>query len=52
MSRGDGKGKQYRQMQLHKDVFTLIKYYNRVLKKKALSDAKGTLDGTFGKTYR
>jgi len=51
MARGDGKNKFYRLLNVHKDVIVLIRHYNKVFKKRAYIEAKGSSDGTTGTTY-
>ena len=51
MARGDGKNKFYRLLDLPKDVKALLKIYNKIWKKQACTEIKGTADSVHGKTY-
>jgi len=51
MSRNDGKSKFYRMLDVPKDIKLLLRIYNRVLRKQALNETKGTNNGSSGKTY-
>ena len=46
MTRGNGKNKFYRQLDLPKDVMKLIKHYNKILKPQALKEMKVPEDGS------
>jgi len=51
MIRGDGKNKFYKQLQIPKDVVTLIRYYNKIFKPTAFRAYNKTSDGSSGKNY-
>jgi len=51
MARGDGKNKFYRQLKLPNDIKSLIRFYNKIWKRRAYKKTKGSLDGFTGKMY-
>ncbi len=40
MARGDGKNKFYKHLEVSKEIFNLIRYYNKVLKPKAYKSSE------------